>query len=77
MNKAAAWLHPVFHVGLQLSTEREGQCIEESGCVSQVPCMSGGKSVGGQPTYHTLDWQRLGVHHEGAIEGEDSQELRG
>lgn len=35
--------------------------------------------VSGRALLLTMEphWQRLGGHHEGAIEGEDSQELQG
>lgn len=45
--------------------------------MSQVSCMSGGESGRGHLLTMELHWQRLGGHHEGAIEGEDSQELQG
>lgn len=45
--------------------------------MSQVPCMFGGESGGGHLLTMEPQWQRLGGHHKGAIEGEDSQELQG
>lgn len=67
-------LHPVYHVGF--SMER-GAVYRKGRYMSQVPCMFGGESGGGHLLTMEPHWQRLGGHHEGAIEGEDSQELQG
>lgn len=75
--KAAVQLHPVCHVGLQFSIKGEEQYTEKSRYMSQVPCMFGGESGGGHLLTMEPHWWRLGGHHKGATEGEDSQELQG
>lgn len=73
--KAAVQLHPVYHVWMQFSTDREA-AYRKSRYMSQAPCMFGGDSGSGHILNREPHWQTLEGHHEGAMKGEDSQELQ-
>lgn len=66
----------VYHEGLQFSMERgAGNGKKKKKQIYESSSMH----VSGRALLLTMEphWQRLGGHHEGAIEGEDSQELQG
>lgn len=73
--KAAVQLHPVYHVWMRFSMDREA-VYGKSSDMSQVPCMFGGDSGRGHILTMEPHWQKLEGHHEGAMKGKDSQELQ-